>query len=149
MASERIALPALCARLGYVLGNAFHALEESPCRVYSDIRTKLGERRYLYPDVVVACGEQKGTTITNPTLVVEVVSPRTEQRDHGVKLDAYRASPSVQECMLVAGEYPAIEVYRREGGLWRSYQYRQGDVVELPSLGSSFPFDKVYHRVLL
>src|SRR5712692_2790130 len=46
MASESIALPALCARLGYVLGNALHALGETPCRIYIDIRTKLAERRY-------------------------------------------------------------------------------------------------------
>lgn len=149
MASESIALPALCARVGSILGNALNALEESSCRIFSDIRTKLGERRYLYPDVVVACSEQKGPMIISPTVVIEIISPITERRDHGVKLDAYRASPSVQECILVAGEYPAIEVYRREGGLWRPSTYRQGEMVELPSLDISFPVDKVYHRILL
>jgi Uma2 family endonuclease len=149
MASESIALPALCARVVGVLGTALNALAKSPCRIFIDIRTKLGERRYLYPDVVVACGEQKGSIIINPTVVIEIISPRTEQRDRGVKLDAYRASPSVQECILVVGEYPVIEVYLRKGGLWRPSTYRQGEMIELPSLGISFPVDKVYHRILV
>jgi Uma2 family endonuclease len=149
MASESIALPALCARLGNVLGNALYALEEGPCRIYIDIRTKLDERRYLYPDVVIACSEQKGTMITNPMVVIEVVSKRTEQRDYGVKLDAYRASPSIQECMLVGGEHQSIEVHRREGTSWSRYHYRKGDQVELTSLGVQFPFDEVYRRILL
>jgi Uma2 family endonuclease len=126
MASENIALPALCARVGSVLGNALNDLVENPCRIFIDIRTKLGERRYLYPDLVVACSEQKGSMIINPTAVIEVVSQRTEQRDRGVKLDTYRDSAFVQECVLIDGEHKLIEVHRREGTSWRRYQYREG-----------------------
>ncbi len=50
---------------------------------------------FLYPDVVVVCGEpvfhdKERDTLINPTLVVEVLSPTTEAYDRGVKLAAYR-----------------------------------------------------------
>ena len=44
--------------------------------------------------------------------------------------------------------YKAIEVYRREND-WRPYYYRSGDLVELTSIGVSFPFDAVYRRIPL
>ena len=55
----------------------------------------------------------------------------------------------MQEYVLVGSEYKAIEVHRREGNFWRQYHYREGDIVELVSIGVSFPFDEVYHRILL
>jgi hypothetical protein len=53
---------------------------------------------------------------------------------------------SVQEYVLVGSTYKTIEVYRRENG-WRPYHYREGDLVELKSLGVSFPFDALYRRI--
>src|SRR5258708_6684108 len=74
MAGGSIAHGAICAQLSYLLVGA---LRGKPCRAYSsDTRTKLSEKRYLYPDVVVACGEQAATMLTNPTVVIEVLSLR-------------------------------------------------------------------------
>ncbi len=118
--------------------------------IYSgDVRLKLAERRYVYADMTVACSEQKGTMLTNPVVVIEVLSPPTEQRDRGAKLNTYRASPTVQEYVLIGSAYKAIEVYRRDGTSWRQDQYREGDMVELKSLGISFPFDEIYRRMPL
>lgn len=88
MAGGSIAHSAICAQLTYLLVGA---LRGTPCRAYSsDTRTKLAQKRYLYPDVIVACGEQIGTMLTNPTVVIEVLSPSTEQRDRGAKFRSYR-----------------------------------------------------------
>ena len=147
MAGGSVAHAALCARLASLLDQA---LADGPCIVYtSDARMQLAEKRYLYPDVTVACGEQTGTMLTNPIVVIEVLSPTTEKRDRGAKFNAYKALPSVQEYALIGSEYKAIEVHWRDGNFWRQYHYREGDAVELKSLGVSFPFDDVYRRIHL
>lgn len=147
MAGVSIAHAALCARMASLLDQA---LADGSCMVYtSDARMRLAERQYLYPDVTVACGEQSGTMLSNPVVVIEVVSPTTEKRDRGAKFKAYKALPSLQEYVLIGSEYKALEVHRRDGNFWRQYHYREGDLVELKSLGVSFPFDQVYRRIPL
>jgi len=75
-----------CARMAPVLGNT---LADSSCSVYtSNARMKLAENRYLYPDVRVACEEQTGTLLSNPLVVIVVLSPTTEKRDRGAKFTA-------------------------------------------------------------
>jgi len=147
MAGGSIAHAAICAQLVYLLVGA---LRGKPCRAYtSDARMQLAEKRYLYPDVLVACGEQTGTMLTNPTVVIEVLSPTTEKRDRGAKFKTYKALPTIQEYVLIGSEYQAIEIHRREGTFWRQYHYRSGDLVELTSLGIRFPFDEVYDGIPL
>jgi Uma2 family endonuclease len=145
MAGGSNAHAALCLRMGSLLDQA---LTDSPCMAFtSDARMQLAERRYYYPDITVACGEGPGTKLTNPVVVIEVLSPSTEKRDRGAKFKAYKALPSVQEYMLIGSEYQAIEVHRREGNFWRAYHYRPGDQVELTSIGVSFSFDALYRRI--
>jgi Uma2 family endonuclease len=147
MAGGSIAHGAICAQVTYLLVGA---LRGKPCRAYSsDTRTKLAEKRYLYPDVIVACGEQTGTMLTNPTVVIEVLSPSTEKRDRGAKFKTYKELTTIQEYVLIGSEYQAIEIHRREGNFWRQYHYRSGDLVELTSIGVRFPFDEVYDGIAL
>jgi Uma2 family endonuclease len=72
-------------------------LKKRPCRVYSsDLRVEVSQTGlYTYPDVVVVCGEQqfddeRGDTLLNPTLIVEVLSTTTAAYDRGDKFDHYR-----------------------------------------------------------
>lgn len=147
MAEGSAAHAALCARMAWVLSSA---LADSRCVIYSgDVRLKLAERRYVYADITVACSEQTGTMLTNPVVVIEVLSPPTEQRDRTAKLSVYTASPTLREYVLIGSPYKAIEVHRRDGTSWRQEQYREGDMVEFKSLGVSFPFDEVYRRMPL
>src|SRR5438309_1034929 len=97
----------------------------------------------------MACGEQTGTMLINPTVVIEVLSPSTEKRDRGAKFKIYKALPAVQEYVLIGSEYQTIEIHRREGSFWRQYHYRTGDLVELTSIGVRFPFDEVYDGIEL
>jgi len=147
MAGGSVAHGAICAQLVYLLVGA---LRGRPCRAYtSDTRMKLAERQYFYPDITVACGQETGSMLQNPTVVIEVLSPTTEKRDRGAKFQTYKALPTVQEYVLIGSEYQAIEVHRREGTFWRQYHYRTGDLVELTSIGVRFPFDEVYDGIEL
>lgn len=98
MAGGSVNHAAICARITTILGQA---LRDSSCTVYtSDARMKLAEDQYLYPDLVVACGEQSGTMLVNPTVVIEVISSNSEKRDRGEKLKTYKSLPFVQEYVL-------------------------------------------------
>jgi len=147
MAGGSPAHAALSARLASLLDQGLP--EDGPCVVYSsDVKLKLAEDHYLHPDVTVSCTEPGGMMLTNPTVIIEVLSPSTEKRDRGAKLKTYKALPSVQEYLLVGSEEKEIVVYRRESQ-WRPYHYNEGDVVELASIGVRFPFNAVYRRINL
>ena len=70
---------ALSSRLGAVLEQA---LEKSQCWTYnSDIRFELSESYYVYPDLSVSCepsDQAFDNSILHPCIVVEVLSPSTE-----------------------------------------------------------------------
>ncbi len=68
------------------------ALNGKPCFVFtSDLRVCVHwDRLITYPDVTVVCGQpeyldEKRDTITNPTVLVEVLSPSTMNFDRGEK----------------------------------------------------------------
>ena len=147
MAGGSLAHAALCVRLGSILDQA---LADGPCIPYSsDVKLKIGTtRHYFHPDVSVACDDPEGNMLTEPVVVIEVLSPATEKRDRGAKFAVYKTFPSLQEYVLIGSEVQEIIVYRRESN-WRPYRYQSGDVVELTSIGVSFPFDAVYRRIPL
>lgn len=129
-------------------------LRGSPCRVYnSDLKVRLSQRRYVYPDASVSCDQRdRGSidTVQFPRLIVEVLSSSTEAYDRGRKFAFYRACPTVQEYVLVDTQRQAVEVYRRKADtLWTLHPFGPGDQVELASLSLSFPIAALYENVAL
>ncbi len=119
----------------------------------SDMRIRvLATGRATYPDASMVCGpieldaaDRSGTTITNPVLLVEVLSPSTEEVDRGVKWRDYQRIPSLQEYILVSQDR-RIEVYRRAAsGHWDYLDAREG-VVKLaagPALDLSMLYESL------
>lgn len=133
-------------------------LRGRPCKLYpSDMRVRIGGRDdYHYPDISVVCGEaqiedDEQDTLLNPTLIVEVLSPSTEQFDRGKKFENYRLLPSLQEYVLIAQDRAHIEHYvRQEGGTWLYSEVKGLDAVgeiTLPSIGCSLSMADVYDKV--
>jgi Uma2 family endonuclease len=90
------------------------------CRVLgSDAKLwipKFGSARY--PDVVVVCGEIQTTdrdqnALVNPVLLVEVVSPGTEEVDRTEKLEEYKSIPTLRHYLLVDSEERRVEIYSK------------------------------------
>lgn len=71
------------------------------------------------PDILVRCGAI-GTKnyITDPIVVVEVLSPSTIDFDRGTKLEFYKTLPSLQHIVLAYQDQMRLEHYRREGEAW-------------------------------
>jgi Uma2 family endonuclease len=120
----------------------------------SDLRIRvLATGRATYPDASVVCGpiegdpaDPTGPTITNPTLIVEVLSPTTEQIDRGEKWEHFQRIPSLREYLLVNQSKPRIERYRRlPSGDWEYHEATVG-TVELVS-GAVLDLTKLYARL--
>jgi Uma2 family endonuclease len=103
------------------------SLRDRPCQVYSsDLRVRVKATGLAtYPDLSVVCGtlqtdpeDPGGNTAINPTLLVEVLSPSTEDYDRGEKLAHYKQIPSAREILLIAHEEPRLELWRRTDTGW-------------------------------
>jgi len=128
------------------------------CRVHSTelrVRAKatgLG----TYPDVTVVCGrlerdpdDRTGHTAINPRVIVEVLSPSTEEYDRREKLSHYQTIPSLEEIVLVAHDRPEIEVVRREAnGTWSRHIAGAGQVARLTSIACDLAVAEVYRDPL-
>ena len=115
---------ALALRLGAMLDRS----SSSGCVAFqSDQKVRiLATGKATYPDATVVCGpiegdpaDVSGQTITNPTLLLEVLSPSTEEDDRGTKWQHYQQIPSLKECVLVSQSEHRIERYRKlPNGTW-------------------------------
>jgi len=131
-------------------------LKASPYRALSsEMRTKLATvRDYVYPDVVVVCGEpeiekRSGESIVNPRVVFEVLSPSTTRLDRGRKAQLYRAMPSLQAYATVEQDAPNIELMaRNDADEWvvTGYDSREA-VLPLACLGIELPLQEIYDGV--
>ena len=107
---------------------------------------------YAYPDIVVICGPNQyhsevPDTLTNPMLIVEVLSPGTAAFDRGDKFALYRHSPAFQEYVLIDSEKVRAEVYHKhEQGYWfiASEADQLSGTIELASIDLTLSMTIVY-----
>jgi len=110
------------------------------------------EERYVYPDVTVICGTpvfQRGTTdvITNPAILVEVLSGSTEEYDRGLKWTGYQSIRSLTDHLLAAQAAVRIEHYRRNAdGSWTYRTAGPGEHLALTG-GGELAVDAIYAGV--
>lgn len=121
------------------------------CDVHTaDLRLGLRDDAFVYADAVVVCRPlslRPGTTdvVTNPALVLEVLSKSTEAYDRGDKQAGYLALPSLRHLVLVSQREMRVEVYTRQGdGSFRFDVHEAGGEVRLDRLGVAFSVDELY-----
>ena len=153
---EMVAMAGGSPRHALIGANVLVALRgrrRSRCAVFTgDLKVFIDQRRMIaYPDVTVVCGEpvfldEKRDVVKNPSFVVEVLSPSTEDFDRGKKTTFYRLLPSMQEFLLVGQEPVFIEQNRRlPDGTWQVILHQDPQaVIHLESLGVELPVAAVY-----
>lgn len=135
-----------------------NTLADRDCTVTSsDTRVHIATRdAFRYPDVTVFCGKPaylKGRTdtITNPSLLVEVMSPSTALTDRNDKLNEYTQIESLQAYVLIAQDTPKVEVYRRHTDDRWLYEYASGLDAEiglpLDDVDLTLPLAMIYRRI--
>lgn len=132
-------------------------LREKPCRVFpANMRIKVPIMPpYRYGDVSVACGKPEYQEIggvdalTNPILIIEVLSPSTEAYDRGDKFTYYKSIPSLKEYLLVAQHRPHITQYvKQDDGSWSYCEVNELEtVLRLPSIDCELALTEVYRDV--
>lgn len=120
----------------------------------ADMRVRLTESRYVYPDVTVACGEllfadAEVDTLANPVAVFEALSESTMAFDLGEKVRLYRNLESLQTLCLMAQDRPWVEVWTRDGAdRWIVREFTgPSAAAELPALELALPLAELYRRV--
>lgn len=105
----------------------FNTKKTGKCRTFnSDMNVWIPKcKKGLFPDVSIVCGQPKYTSerqtvLENPTLIIEVLSESTKNKDKGEKFECYRSLPSFKEYILVYQSIPRIETWYKEAeDLWR------------------------------
>lgn len=130
------------------------SLRGRPCRVYSsDLRVRvLATGLGTYPDVTVVCGrpdfdgaDRKQQTVTNPRVIVEVLSPSTVNYDRGEKLTHYQQVASLQEIVLVESDEHRVDVWQRTGDGWTLNSVTTGSI-RLDSIDVEVPVAEIYRN---
>lgn len=107
----------------------------------------------VYPDALVVSDtpvywDDNQVLLTNPLLVVEVLSKSTRNYDRKEKFDEYQTLPSFKEYVLVDQDKAQVETrYREEHDLWRYTTYNElGQMVSLRSIGCSILVSDIYRK---
>jgi len=143
----------LALRIGATL---LMMLEDKQFKVYnSDVKIQIPSySTFVYPDAVVVSFEpefyqDRKDIITNPLLVVEVLSPSTQNYDRDGKFLAYRTIPSFQEYMLIDQDRPQVTTFfRNEARHWEDNDIIGLDKnVTLRSIDCEIPLSRIYKNI--
>ncbi len=120
-----------------LIGQFHSQLRGTPCRAFaSNARVRLnvdGDDVFYTPDVLVSGGPFTDQVLeepylTNPCIIVEVLSASTEAIDRREKALNYRHVPSLEEYLLIAQRSMEVTVFRR-GTNWSPQMLTAADDV--------------------
>ena len=144
----------------FIIQNVAFGLRErfraqgSQCRTFTE--TLFLKNRNLksatLPDVIVRCGalDRNATSLDDPKVLVEVVSPGSEGLDRVEKSKVYRLLTTLEHYILIERDEAAIDVFDRAGQAWASRRTIEGlaATLDLPAVRVSVPLAEVYRDVL-
>lgn len=146
--------PEHAALAAAVIGLLFGQLRGGTCRANdADLRVRTPSGLSTYPDVTVVCGpsERAGDdpqAVTNPTLIVEVLSRSTEEYDRGDKFEHYKSIESLRQYVLVSYSAHSVEVWTRGPQRdWSRAVAGDGDAAQLTAIRAGLDVRELYAAV--
>lgn len=142
--------------VGNIIGELSSFLKGKHCDVFpSDLRVSVPEMNtYTYPDITIICGEPEVTdkqkdTVTNPTVIFEVLSGSTRDYDKGRKFLYYQKILSLKEYILIDSRQQAIIVYKKMENEHWDVSVLEGASAKLPisSIDCTISFSDIYRNV--
>jgi Uma2 family endonuclease len=134
-----------------IKGNVFAelraAIRSGPCRVDVDDLKVVTETAVMYPDVLVICRPiaPDDDRVTDPTMIVEVLSPTTQRHDRIAKWREYQKIPSLRHFVLVEQAERRIEVYSRTDAGWALASIEPPeDTIALEAIGATLSLEAIY-----
>ena len=152
MAGGTLEHGALCSAVNTALGTQ---LRGQRCRVFDSnarLRSRSSGNAY-YPDASVVCGHlekdpEDDLSMVNPVVLVEVLSPSTEDYDRNDKLEEYKTIASLEHVVHVAHDEPRVDIWSRHESGWQVASYGPGDQAPLAAIRCVLDVDELYHDPL-
>ncbi len=110
----------------------------------------VGGRDHFETDLTVSCAPLDRDTrgiVSEPLLIVEVLSPSTDRDDVFIKLPSYQRIASLREILFVETERVGAAVYRRTGDIWVTTAVGERDRLQLTTVGLDLPLADLYRGV--
>lgn len=132
-------------------------LNPKGCLVFqSDVRIKVPAMLpYRFGDVSALCGKPiyedlgKSRLLVNPTLIVEVLSPSTENYDREEKFKAYKSIESLREYILVSQVKKFVTLFAKHNEkFWFQSEYVEGETLKIESLDCQLSVDEIYQGIV-
>jgi Uma2 family endonuclease len=133
--------------IGGILRNMLqNALRGSRCRVWGPTAKVEVQGHIRYPDAFVSCSPvvPTATTIPEPVIVFEVLSPGTSRTDRLEKLQDYQATPSIQRYVILEQDSIGAMVFARHGADWPVTVLIEADTLRLPEIGIELALAEIY-----
>ena len=139
-----------------VFGPLFFKLTGSKCIPFgSDMRMNIPENTlFTYPDISIYCNEIKHlsedeSTILQPTVIIEILSPSTKNYDKGKKFNLYKDISSLKEYIMIDSESVLVEAYYiNEEQNWALNKHEDlSDTLNLVSIGFGVALADIYNHV--
>jgi Uma2 family endonuclease len=138
---------------GNIFGELYLHLRGKKCAPFmNDMKAHIhsaGDDWFYYPDVMVNCeaAGQSRYYCDTPAIIVEVLSPGSEDRDRHEKALAYRTIPTLHTYVLVAQDRREILIFRRGENNWaREVLPDAGPALRFPQIECEIPLDAIYAR---
>jgi Uma2 family endonuclease len=148
---------------GLLCGNIYAEIrnelkkKKSNCKAFtSEVKLNIkAKNNFVYPDTMVVCGDMETSendknAVSNPILVVEVLSKSTAEYDRGDKFYFYRQIPTLQEYVLIDQSRYVVEVfYKKENhDLWSILRYKGLEaIIQLQSIGLDISMKELYFDI--
>jgi Uma2 family endonuclease len=138
----------LMKKIGYFL-------EGKSCEIFvADLRvTTPNFDSFMYPDITILCEEIKSKengfdTLTNPSVIIEVLSPSTKGYDMAFKFHYYKQIPSLKEYILVDSTRCFVQTNIRKDSNWITTDTESKDSsLHIDTIGMDLPFTDIYRKV--
>lgn len=121
-------------------------LANGPCQSFGPNVKIVALGQVRYPDVVVACTPQRGssTVIDAAVVVFEVVSISSSRTDRIDKPREYLEFGSIQRYVILEQDSVAATVFQRDGHAWKAATHTAGDMLDMPEIGVELPLAECY-----
>jgi Uma2 family endonuclease len=133
-----------------IAGNIAFALRQrlrgTGCEAFGSDMKVIANGTVRYPDISVTCRpiDDRDDRITEPIVVIEVLSPTTERIDRGRKKFDYFATPSIRQYAIVEQDERRVDLYTRTATGWTNDIVTGDAALDLSSIGTVLSLAALY-----
>jgi Uma2 family endonuclease len=131
-------------------------LQNRKCQIFqSDLKINVAKNSLIsYPDLSIVCGaietlQNHKDIVTNPSVLIEILSPTTQDYDRGGKFKLYRDIATLQEYILISSTENLVEKYTRQPNVtWLLEEFKTVDaIMAISTIDMQLPLHDIFREV--